>query len=224
MKTPTRCPDASVVQRERRPPGARTWDDDLAVERVWLPTPGVDEAARLAVERQLRASVELHRRHDGEAGLFARRAIPAGTSLVHRWHDDYYRGMPGWSRYLLADIEALPDAHRELVHRYGLDEDFGAIWGPDHAAAVTTLDNFINHACEPTLGYDARGDVVARGDLAPGDELTLDYGGFVVNYDERFACRCGAARCRGGVTRDDWRGFGVDEAWRLPPFVRRAAR
>lgn len=221
MKSPTRAPEppwfpSAGVSRHRAHD-----TDGPPLEPVWLPTAGVDEAARLAVEFGLRASVELRRRPDGESGLFAARPIPAGTSLVHRWHDDYYRGMAGWSLFAVDAIDGLPAAHRALVHRYGLDQDFGAIWGPDEAAAVTTLDNFINHACAPTLGYDAAGDVVARGDLRAGEELTLDYGGFVVNYDERFACRCGARACRGGVSRDDWRAFGPADAWRLPPFVRR---
>jgi hypothetical protein len=222
MKTPT---GAALPLRSSdlgaHPPAHPRDAADPTLADLWGPTPGVDEAARLSTEHTLRACVALRPRPEGGAGLFARRAIAAGTSLVHRWHDDYCRGMSGWSVYTVAAIDALPEAHRALVHRYGLDEDFGAIWGPDEAAAVTTLDNFINHACAPNLGYDARGDVVTLRDLGPGEELTIDYGGFVVNYDEGFTCRCGAARCRGRVTREDWRGFITDEPWRLPPFVRR---
>jgi hypothetical protein len=57
-------------------------------------------------------------------------------------------------------------------------------------------------------------------DLAVGHELTLDYGGFVVNYDEPFVCACGAAACRGRVTRHDWRALARSPG-SVAPFVRR---
>ena len=222
MKTPT---GAALPLRSSdlgaHPPAHPRDAADPTLADLWGPTPGVDEAARLSTEHTLRACVALRPRPEGGAGLFARRAIAAGTSLVHRWHDDYCRGMSGWSVYTVAAIDALPEAHRALVHRYGLDEDFGAIWGPDEAAAVTTLDNFINHACAPNLGYDARGDVVTLRDLGPGEELTIDYGGFVVNYDEPFVCACGAAACRRRVTRHDWRALARRSASSVAPFVRR---
>jgi len=222
MKTPTRAPEppwfSTAGVESRR---SERFTDGQPSEPRWAPVAGVDVAARLAVERGLRAHTELRRRPDGETGLFAALPIAAGTSLIHRWHDDYYRGMAGWALLTVAEIDALPEAPRALVHRYGLDEDFGAVWGPEDVASVTTYDNFINHACEPSLAYDAAGDVVAGRELRAGDELTLDYGGFTVNYDERFACNCGAATCRARVTRRDWRAFAAGDGWRLPPFVRR---
>ena len=189
-------------------------------EGVWLPTPGVDAAARASVERAFRACVERRSRGDGESGVFAVRPIAAGAVLIHRWHDEYYKGMAGWVLYAVGDIEALSAPHRAAVMRYGLDHDFGFIYGPSEGVAPVTLDNFINHACEPTLGYDGAGNVVSRRDLAVGHELTLDYGGFVVNYDEPFACACGAAACRRRVTRHDWRALARSPG-SVAPFVRR---
>lgn len=189
-------------------------------EGVWLPTPAVDAAARASVERAFRARVERRSRGDGESGVFAVAPIAAGAVLIHRWHDEYYQGMAGWVLYAVGDIEALSAPHRAAVMRYGLDHDFGFIYGPSEGVAPVTLDNFINHACEPTLGYDGAGNVVARHDLAVGDELTLDYGGFVVNYDEPFVCACGAAACRRRVTRHDWRALARSPG-SVAPFVRR---
>ena len=94
---------------------------------------------------------------------------------------------------------------RALVHRYGLDEDFGAVWGPEDVASVPTYDNFINHACEPSLAYDAAGDVVAGRELRAGDELTCEYG--AAHVPERFDCACGAPTCRGGIVVDDLPGL-----------------
>ena len=190
-------------------------------EGVWLPTPGVDEVMRASVERSFRERVELRKRGDGESGVFATRPIAAGAALIHRWHDEFYQGMAGWVLYAVSDIEALSAPHRAAVMRYGLDHDFGFIYGPAEGVAPVTLDNFINHACEPTLGYDGAGNVVSRRALAVGDELTLDYGGFVVNYDEPFVCACGAVSCRRRVTRHDWRALAGRSASIVAPFVRR---
>lgn len=144
---------------------------NAGAEGVWLPTPGVDAARRASVERFFRASAARKRRADGEAGVFAVAPIAAGAVLIHRWHDEYYKGMAGWCLYAVRDIEAMAAPHRAAVLRYGLDHDFGLIYGPAEGVAPATLDNFINHACEPTLGYDGAGNVVSRRELPAGEEL-----------------------------------------------------
>jgi len=63
---------------------------------------------------------------------------------------------------------------------------------------------FINHSCEPNVGF--RGNVVlaAMRDVGVGEELTTDYALFDL-ADEALACACGTASCRGTVSGDDWR-------------------
>ena len=192
------------------------------IEALWLPHPGVDAQARAQAEHRLRTLTRVGDRAAGHVGLFALVDLPPGTELIHRWHDGYYEGMVGWRRYSLDEIEAMEPAHQAQVLRYGLDADFGFVYGPESAAAVSTWDNFINHGCAPNLGYDARGSVVTTRPVAKGAELTLDYGEFVVNYDEPFTCFCGAPACRGGVRRDDWRRVPLDRP--LPPYIERVRR
>jgi uncharacterized protein len=194
---------------------------NTGAEGLWLPTPEVDAALRASIEARFRDRVARRLRADGETGIFAVEPIAAGDVLIHRWHDDYYRGMVGWALYALSDIDAMGAAHRAAVLRYGLDHEFGLIWGPMEGVAPTTLDNFINHACEPNLAYDDEGNVVSRCVIDAGCELRLDYGGFVVNYDEPFTCACGAPSCRRRVSRDDWRVLAARSANNVAPFVRR---
>jgi hypothetical protein len=66
--------------------------------------------------------------------------------------------------------------------------------------------------------------VIALRAIAPGSELRLDYGGFVVHYDEPFVCACGAARCRRRVTRQDWKALAEAGGRPLAPFVMRRLR
>jgi len=56
---------------------------------------------------------------------------------------------------------------------------------------------FINHSCDPNTFMRCtpeRAEFYARRDIAPGEELTVDYG--ESHHDGRLACRCGAANCR----------------------------
>jgi len=64
---------------------------------------------------------------------------------------------------------------------------------------------YINHACEPnceTIIEDRRVFIQALRTIQPGEELSYDYQiqrepGDPPEIDEIFACRCGAAGCRG---------------------------
>jgi SET domain-containing protein len=126
-------------------------------------------------------------------GVFATRAIPKGTRLVE---------------YVGERV-----SHAEADRRY---EDKAA---DDNHTFLFTVDSrtvidagvggnearWINHSCDPnceTVIEDKRVWIEATRAIAPGEELAYDYmigreKGDPENIDEIFACRCGAARCRG---------------------------
>jgi SET domain-containing protein len=59
---------------------------------------------------------------------------------------------------------------------------------------------FINHSCDPNTFMRCtatRAEFYARRAIAPGEELTVDYG--ESHHDGKLRCRCGAARCRGFI-------------------------
>jgi uncharacterized protein len=62
---------------------------------------------------------------------------------------------------------------------------------------------FINHSCEPNVGFAGNIVLVAMRDIGPGEELTTDYALFD-DYDGAMECRCGAASCRGTIDGRDW--------------------
>ena len=62
---------------------------------------------------------------------------------------------------------------------------------------------FLNHSCEPNVGVQGNIVFVAMRDVEAGEELCLDYA-LIDDCDDRMACRCGAASCRGIVTGEDW--------------------
>jgi uncharacterized protein len=62
---------------------------------------------------------------------------------------------------------------------------------------------FINHSCEPNVGFAGNIVLVAMRDISPNEELTTDYALFD-DYDGTMECRCGAGSCRGAIGGRDW--------------------
>ena len=154
-----------------------------------------------------------------DTGAFATEDLPQGTIVIPKWNESFYDGMEGWIRLDRRQVLKLPPETRKLFLRYGLDTDFNQIIGPVDINFVTTPDNFINHACDPNLRYDAAGNVVAARDIRKGEEVFIDYGCFIVNFDEPFDCSCGSHNCRGRIRRQDWKKLAVTYGMNMPRFL-----
>lgn len=126
-------------------------------------------------------------------GVFAARRIRKGTRIIeyvgervsHEEADRRYEDRP------------IEDNHTFLFivdRRTVIDAGVGG-----NAA------RYINHACDPnceTVIEDRRVFIEALRTIQPGEELSYDYqiqreAGDPPEIDEIFACRCGAANCRG---------------------------
>jgi hypothetical protein len=145
--------------------------------------------------------------------------LAQGTIVVPQWNESFYDGMEGWVRLDRRQVRQLPRDARQLFLRYGLDQDFDQIIGPVDIRYVTTPDNFINHSCDPNLHYDAAGNVVAARHIRQGEEVFIDYGCFIVNFDEPFQCACGAHNCRGRIRRQDWKKLAETYGLNMPRFL-----
>ena len=62
---------------------------------------------------------------------------------------------------------------------------------------------FINHSCEPNVGFAGNVNLVAMRDIGPGEELTTDYALFD-DYDGQMQCRCETPSCRRTIGGRDW--------------------
>ena len=59
---------------------------------------------------------------------------------------------------------------------------------------------FTNHSCRPNAQLvirNGRVEFYALRAIAPGDEITVDYG--ETHHDGKLRCRCGAPGCRGAL-------------------------
>jgi uncharacterized protein len=77
-----------------------------------------------------------------------------------------------------------------------------------HLAAVEEAEYepvmlFLNHSCEPNVGFAGNTVLVAMRDIGPDEELTTDYALFD-DSDETMQCQCGTPSCRGMVSGRDW--------------------
>jgi uncharacterized protein len=63
---------------------------------------------------------------------------------------------------------------------------------------------FINHSCEPNVGFAGNIVLVAMRDVIADEELTTDYALFD-DYDGQMACHCNTASCRRVIDGHDWR-------------------
>jgi hypothetical protein len=127
--------------------------------------------------------------------MFALASIRVGETVVI-WGGTVFTG---------ADVEAGLAAEGSTV---AIDEGL-YLGAPDGSYDRERDDrgDFINHSCDPNVWMGDEVTSVARRDILPGQELTMDYA--MIREDDslvwRFECRCGSALCRGKVTGRDWR-------------------
>jgi hypothetical protein len=152
-----------------------------------------------------------------DTGAFATEDLDEGTIVIPEWNES--SDGEGWIRLDRRQVQKLPRDAKALFRRYGLDIDFDQILGPVDISFVTDPDNFINHSCDPNLRYDTAGNVIAARDIREGEEVFIDYGFFVVNFDEPFTCSCGAHNCRGRIRRRDWKKLAVIYGMNMPRFL-----
>ncbi len=77
--------------------------------------------------------------------------------------------------------------------------------------SFTAIDDAsrFNHSCEPNVGVKGQIILLARRDICPGEELTIDYETTQTEMNP-FSCHCKSVNCRGLVTGD---------AWKHEPFI-----
>jgi hypothetical protein len=142
-------------------------------------------------------------------GTFARAPIAAGE-IVFMW---------GGTLFSAADIRAgmaKPGTVAAVDEGVYLASPAG---DADHPA------DFTNHSCDPNLWLTDAVTLVARRNIAAGEELTGDYATWEADegYVTAWACDCGSPRCRGRLTGRYRRRRELREAYgeHFSPFILR---
>jgi hypothetical protein len=90
------------------------------------------------------------------------------------------------------------------VGDFALQIDDGFYISPRSADEVDEMTVFINHSCDPNIGFRGQVVYVAMREIKAGEELCHDYS---MERSDNYLldCRCGSSRCRGKVTGQDWK-------------------
>lgn len=80
-----------------------------------------------------------------------------------------------------------------------------------HSPNMDEPPDFINHSCDPNIGFSGQIVLVAMRDIAVGEEVCFDYAMCDGSQYDEFPCGCGSVKCRGKVTGNDWR---LPELWK----------
>ena len=87
------------------------------------------------------------------------------------------------------------------------------------------MDYFVNHSRDPTVWMSGDATVIARREIAAGEEITGDYAVWESNPESTIdLCGCGSTECRGRFSGDDWRIEAIQERYAghfLPYIARR---
>ena len=98
-----------------------------------------------------------------------------------------------------ATLRALPAGLREAEIQIADGFHLAALAADEYEPVML----FLNHSCEPNVGFDGNIVLVAMRAISPGEELTTDYALFD-DHGGSMDCRCGTASCRGTVGGRDW--------------------
>jgi hypothetical protein len=122
-------------------------------------------------------------------GVFATQWIPAGTIT---WVEDAFD-----RRLEPSDYAGLDRTAYELLEKY--------TYVDQHGRRVLCWDfaRYMNHSCEANSMSPGLWPMeIAVRDVAPGEQLTSDYG--ALNLERPFTCLCGKPACRGTVRPEDF--------------------
>ncbi len=156
----------------------------------------------------------------GQAG-FLKKIIDEGMARYQRRQKNYAmkgNAMAGYGIYATRNIQAgdlifkgeemaQRMVTRNYVHRFWNEKEkliFGKYAYPISKEVFLLWDNNPanwapqNHSCNPNSVYEGL-NVVALKNISKGEELTINYTGFLDEHMEPFDCCCGAANCCGWV-------------------------
>ena len=126
-----------------------------------------------------------------EHGLFANDSLSAGDKVIRL-------GGRIVTDVELEEVFAEADRTGRYVDTLHVDTDRHLVLPANSTA------HFGNHSCDPNVWLDGPFDLVARRDIASGEEVTVDYATFSTMPSFAMTCQCATTSCRGRVTGNDW--------------------
>jgi hypothetical protein len=141
-------------------------------------------------------------------GVYATRHIPAGSIVYVR--DSLEIVIPPH------DPRLNDPAHAAIIERYSYIEPGG------NRIMSWDIAKYVNHSCDANSVSTGWGFEVALRDIAPGEQITDEYGLFNLTWSMN--CRCGSSNCRGLVHSNDFAQLAAQYDRQLRRVLRRVLR
>lgn len=144
----------------------------------------------------VRIEIRPSKRLPGEVGLFSMRPIKQDCVVIEA--SAFLETALPWAIY-----EQLDDLTQQKVMAFCCGSEAG-FFAPEDFNRLP-ICWYMNHSCEPNVGFDADDNFVAMHEIAAGEELCWDYGFGESNPAFLMRCQCGSQACRGVITGNDWK-------------------
>ncbi len=95
-------------------------------------------------------------------------------------------------------------------------------FGPTKVENVDSAD-YINHSCDPNVGFNGPMMLVAMRDISKDEELTFDYATCMTSAIIDMNCDCGLKNCRVKITGEDWKKPELQKRYKgfFQPYIER---
>lgn len=117
------------------------------------------------------------------------------------------------------EFEAFQASHAKY-NAIQIDENLHLVEQPE---ITQTLEGSMNHSCDSNIWMADEVTLVARKNIAAGEEITVDYALFTTQATWSLGqpCRCGLPYCRRTITGSDWMLRDVQERYHhhFSPFI-----
>jgi D-alanine-D-alanine ligase len=162
------------------------------------------------VENLFRAALARHARKQNKwmvrfdiregFGTYAVKPISAGETIIS------FEGQPHTliSKSFVRENWSLANQEIFFRHAHPLTDEIYVLWENDSSQWKP-----LNHACDPNAWFEGL-NVIARRDIQPGEQITLDYAMLYGEEMPLFECHCDSPTCRGIIRGTDY----------LEPFVK----
>jgi SET domain-containing protein len=105
---------------------------------------------------------------------------------------------PGMPTLRIEDVLAASAEEQERLLHYGYQCD------ETHMVFENEPERLMNHACDPNTWWADDQTMIARRDIAAGEEITYDYATTEITVPFELTCNCGSLNCRHSVTHLDY--------------------
>lgn len=139
----------------------------------------------------------------GQVGVFAVRPLKKGSIIFCGEHFSKGSMIPWkeFSRFDQITKQKILDFCPATPEGFFAPHDFNYL----------SIAWYLNHSCNPNVGFNNQDDFVAIRNIKKGEELCWDYGYDECNPRFKMKCFCGQIDCRGYITGNDWEKLSKDK-------------